>query len=520
MDSEATTDRPVRSWGDVWSALTPALLSSRRQRIAVAALFFVIALSLFWYLGPQKTAFPSHVNVANAFLHGRLDLLPELSNRITEPALIADDPLDWDRVLEVIDEQGYSGFISTFDGGKIFVNHPPLPAIIILPAVALFGGLAFNETLASVIVGALTAPVVFAVTRRLTEKLTVQIWLTVLFVFGTIFWYTASHGGVWFFSHTVAVLFLFLAIYVTLTNRNPLLAGLLLGAAFWSRPTTILALPFFVIMFSDQWLPQSNGTSLLRRIDLRPLLLLGAGVGTFVLSDFIYNYLRFGTPLNAGYTETKIAHTDTALFSHGQFHMSYISRHVPIVFERLPRFTSEAPYVTPSWSGMAIWASTPAFFYALFAGIRNKRVIALGSALIFITMAIITIRTIAKTWDLGWASLSFTDGLTVYPFLLLIALAIIAGIRNKLIIACWAAIIPIALTLFVYAATGWAQFGYRYALDFYPFLFLLTLIAIGDNIRWHHKSLILIGVLVNFWAVLWIYNFDAHGYLGLRWVGF
>jgi uncharacterized membrane protein len=135
-------------------------------------------------------------------------------------------------------------------------------------------------------------------------------------------------------------------------------------------------------------------------------------------------------------------------------------------------------------------------------------------------VAAIILRTIAGTWDLGWASLSFTDGLTVYPFLLLIALAILTGIRNKLIIACWAAIIPIALTLFVYAATGWAQFGYRYALDFYPFLFLLTLIAIGDNVRWHHKSLILIGVLVNFWAVLWIYNFDQHGFLDLRWVGF
>jgi hypothetical protein len=484
----------------------------------VAALFFVTAFLVYWYLGPQHTAFISHVNIANALLHGRLDLLPELTGRITEPALFADDPLDWPRVLEVLQEQGYSGFISTFDG-KIYDNHPPLPAVIILPGVALYG-LALNQTLASAVVGALTASVVFGVARRLTDKLTVQVWLAVLFVFGTIFWYTASNGGVWFLSHTVAVLFVFLAIYETLTQKRPLVAGLLLGAAFWSRQTTVLALPFFIIMFSDQWLPQSSETSLLKRIDLRPLILLGAGVGVFILLHFTYNYLRFGTPLDAGYTATKIAHTDTALFSNGQFHMSYISRHLPIIFERLPNFTSESPYVKPSWSGMAIWATTPAFFYALFAGIRNGRVIALGSALIFITVAIITIRTIALTWDLGWASFSFTDGLTVYPFLLLIALAIITGIKNKLIMACWAAIIPIALTMFVYAATGWAQFGYRYALDFYPFLFLLTAIAIGNSIRWHHKLLILSSVLVNFWAVLWIYNFDPHGFLGVRWAGF
>ena len=85
-------------------------------------------------------------------------------------------------------------------------------------------------------------------------------------------------------------------------------------------------------------------------------------------------------------------------------------------------------------------------------------------------------------------------------------------------IACWSAIMPIVMTVFFFAGTGFAQFGYRFSLDFFPFLFLLIVKGIGDDLRWHHKLLILLGVIVNLWGVVWLYQFDAHHYLALRWV--
>ena len=66
--------------------------------------------------------------------------------------------------------------------------------------------------------------------------------------------FTASNGGVWFFSHTAALLFLFLALYATIVRRNPLLAGVAVGAAFLCRPPVALSAGFFLIMFSDLWL--------------------------------------------------------------------------------------------------------------------------------------------------------------------------------------------------------------------------------------------------------------------------
>jgi len=75
--------------------------------------------------------------------------------------------------------------------------------------------------------------------------------------------------------------------------------------------------------------------------------------------------------------------------------------------------------------------------------------------------------------------------------------------------ACWAAIIPTLLVIFSFAFVGYAQFGYRYSLDFTPFLWLLVAYVIGNGMRWHHWALIGISIGVNLWGVMWIYQFQA-----------
>jgi hypothetical protein len=467
------------------------LTRERAIVIGLCAFFCVFTFLVYWYLGPQHTSYINHVYQADAFLHGRLDL--------------ADGPHLTFLELSIKD-------------GKFYEAHPPMPAIIMLPGVFLFG-LSLNQTLVSVVMGALSAPLVFLIVRRLNEKVAAQIWLTVLFLFGTIFWYTASNGGVWFYSHTVATFFLLAAVYATLSNRNPLIAGLLLGAAYWSRQTTILSFPFFFIMYSGRWLSESSDKPLYRRIDLRPLLQLGSGVGVFVLLSLGYNYLRFGSPLDNGLGYSDQAQNLTWLYPHGAFDVSYIPRHVPAIFEYMPIFQSQAPYVIPDLIGMSLWATTPAFFYALFPNIRNWRAALVGVALLSITVGLLLSRSVSSIWGSDWANHMFLHNWHLWPLYAMIALAIAAGIksRDKLVIACWSAIIPVALILFTFAATGWSQFGYRYALDFYPFLFILTVRGIGKDIRWHHMLLITASLAINVWAVLWLYQFDPIQMWGLKW---
>jgi hypothetical protein len=159
----------------------------------------------------------------------------------------------------------------------------------------------------------------------------------------------------------------------------------------------------------------------------------------------------------------------------GLFKAEYIPNHFPIIFKALPIFRSEAPYVLPSWAGLAFWASTPAFLYAFFAGVKKRVVI--RPLLIFLAVALTFIVLSNGKTDpaAGGFSVPFDldlpYGIEYYPFALLILFGLFIGFqqRDKLILACWAAIIPIGLLHFTFGLTeGWPQFGYRFALDYYP----------------------------------------------------
>ena len=68
----------------------------------------------------------------------------------------------------------------------------------------------------------------------------------------------------------------------------------------------------------------------------------------------------------------------------------------------------------------------------------------------------------------------------------------------------WAGLAVLAIltpTLFWFS-TGWVQFGYRYSLDFFPFLLLL----IGSGMNKLTREVVLLVVLsiaINLWGVLW-----------------
>ena len=49
-------------------------------------------------------------------------------------------------------------------------------------------------------------------------------------------------------------------------------------------------------------------------------------------------------------------------------------------------------------------------------------------------------------------------------------------------IGCWAAVILILIPVLTHGDAGGEQFGYRYAQDAYPFLFLLTVRGLGPRI--------------------------------------
>jgi hypothetical protein len=235
--------------------------------------------------------------------------------------------------------------------------------------------------------------------------------------------------------------------------------------------------------------------------------------------------MRFDNPTETGYEYGEQLYQDHLQFvyNHGLFDISYVTRHPPVLFEAMPVFQESGPYVIPSWFGMAIWVTTPAFLLAYFPTIQKSPRIWIPAAIALAAgCAILFTQAIARGLDEGWGTADIPFNVHLVPFWLLIAVAITAAIRrwDRLVIACWAAILPTAFFIFTFAATGWAQFGYRYALDFTPFLWLLVARAIGDNFKWWHAVLIALAVAVNLMGVLWIYQFEPNQTNGWTWVTF
>ncbi len=195
--------------------------------------FILIALISFFIFALSKGPPPGQnhfVYLADAFLHGRLSLS---GGGIS--------------LAEVVPQNG-----------NYYVVYPPMPAILLLPFVALFGT-SFDQSLLSIMLASLCVSITWLMLKKTGSNGNKALWLAALFGFGTCFWYIASVGSSWYIEHVSAVLFLTSAIILALYRKSDFAVGLLLGCAALSRLPTVLAFPFFLLLIYDRnssWKPR------------------------------------------------------------------------------------------------------------------------------------------------------------------------------------------------------------------------------------------------------------------------
>jgi hypothetical protein len=394
----------------------------------ILIILFIVSFAVYWATSAgygSPTYYNYYVRLADAFLHGRLYLLSNPS---------------W--LNELVPNPHGPGW---------YVVYPPLPAFLMTPFVAIWG-LNLNQTLFGFFFAAATVPLAYLVSKDVTKKTMPTapakesscVWFAALFGFGTLFWYLASIGSVWLIAQVISAFFLFLALYEGFNKNRPLLVGLLVGASYWCRLPTILGIFFFAgLTISRQENMDWKGKF---KSSLPSLAKMAAGAGVFVIADFIYNYVRFGTIFDVAYWLIP-GLLKESWFVHGRFSLLYIPDNLHWFLTGLPTLTGTAPFIQVPMEGMAIWFTTPAFIFSLKSKIKDP-----------------------VTW---WS---------------------------------WIAVLSIAAVIFTNAATGWG-FGYRYAMDFYPFLFVLTVRGMGPNLKWYHKLFIILGVIINCWGVIAINKF-------------
>lgn len=386
------------------------------KKINLKTVFFLFLLVFFIYgiTGPKKkTHLDYFVPLADSFLKGRLYL--------------TENP-PWLNELVPIES-------------KYYVVYPPMPAILLMPLVAIFG-IGFSQTLFSQIIGSLNAVLAYVLFLRLKCRKQEAILLSLLLTLGTNHWYLASIGSAWYLALVIGVFFSFLSLIEFFGRRRYFWVGFLIGCAYWCRLPTILALffpTFFIVLGKEK-----------QRI--KSLIQLFSGVGIFLCLNFIYNYFRFGTIFDVAYIKIPgiLKESD---FQYGLFSFRNIARQLKVIFFKMPIAKKSFPFIMPSWYGMAIWLTTPAFFLVLKADYKKK--LALFSLLTVFIMSIPTL---------------------------------------------------------THSTVGFTQFGYRYAMDFTPFLLILTALGCKRTSKKLVYFLSAISFMINLWGVLWINKFNWVGW--------
>jgi len=371
--------------------------------------------------------------------------------------------------------------------GEVFLPYQPMPGVLLMPIVAIWGT-GLTQLTFSMILGALNVVLFWYILRLLNVSRETKLLLIPFFAFGTAHFYSATTGSLWFYNHVAAVFFVLLAITFLLRRDNVVLPALCLGAAALSRQPTVLAVPAFIYFMIEQRNPGAlsgihpgemvAGLVQLHFSRLRELCqqawdsvqaavrdpqarasvgILLATLIPFAIISLWYNDVRFGSLFDSGLDEiydkyNGVAYTQYLAAGATERFEWFDPRNIPIhlytIFLQPPIFTNDATMFRPSEFGMSVLLTSSPMVFAFF--VRR---------------------------------------------------------RDPLKIACWLAIALVAIPTLVYYSAGWVQFGYRYIMDYLPFLMILTAFGFEDNRSprslWIKIGLVVLSIAIGFWGRYW-----------------
>ena len=449
------------------------------------AALFVIGLVAFgavaWDRLGRQSAAPHFVYQADAWLAGRASIPPPAKGD------------DWAKVETVVLDDGTEvdgrrlksrPMFKRLDGTELpvarvrqtkavtlYTSFPPFPAVLMLPA-AVISGRDGNDVIPTLLIAALILPLMLLVLRRLsaaglsTRSVRDDLWLVALLAFGSVLYFSAVQGKVWYTAHVVGVALALTYAWASIEAKHPVIAGLALGAAALTRTPMAFMFPLFVFeawrMASRVVAAEGEGSSpeasasgslnlragkrAVRRRLVRPLLMFAAPIAGFAIAGMIFNYVRFGSFTEFGHSYLDVRQ-QLQIEQYGLASYHYLGRNLAVALTLLPDVLPRAPWVQIGGHGLAMWVTTPLVLYVLWP--RDK---------------------------------------------------------NPMHRALWITVAAVALPTLFYQNSGWFQFGYRFSLDY--LVFLVMLIAIGGRpLRSFAKTLIVIGIVINLFGAI---TFDRY----------
>ena len=416
----------------------------------------LFALGLAVYLGSNPARHDTYdhfVWQADAFLQGRAD--------ITYP--VVDGP----------HQNGHFQDVLPVAPGRAQIPFPPLPAVVLMPFVAVWG-LGTNGAAVAAVLGALNIVLCWVMLLGVTPRRSAALLGTLFYAFGTVAWYAAMLGTTWFLAHVVASTFLFIAVATavradTVAVRaraagggqaagRQFVAGLAFGLAATARLTTIAAAPFFVFVGGGRgWLGRA----------------LAAGVGALipVLLLLGYNLVTTGELFHPAYDFL--------------YEVEYRPRPELVNSD----WAAEDPRYIPQNLGIMLGAlpQTP---------LLDDPACALEP---------VTLRSLVdRTCPLLRPDAIGMSLLLTSPAYLLAIPVLLFDWRRRLVAGAALAVLVVALADLMHFSQGWVQFGYRFSNDFAPFATVLVALGIARlRAGWLSIGLVAASIAINAWGVFW-----------------
>jgi hypothetical protein len=379
--------------------------------------------------------------------------------------------------------------IGRVDGAwRGLIPFPPLPALLLVPFVALVG-LDVDDQLLFTGLAAIDVAICWWMIGRLRVSGAVRVVTTVFFAFGTAFWYTAQNTTTWYQAHIVAVGLTMLAVGLALEadgsvrsvggrlamDRRGFAIGLLFGLATTARLTVILAAPFFMLV--------GPGGGWWRRA-----WSVGVGAAIPVGALLVYNVVTTGHLFHPAYDH--LYQLEARAYTTLGYRLEWAAEDPRYLPQNLAIMLLSGPDVLPDHLRDTL-------------GTIDRPLCTAPGA----TRGLFDVSCpIALPRDTGMSVLLTS------PALLLAIPAFLDRGRRRIVLAATLAILLVSIANLMHFSQGWVQFGYRFANDTVPFA--LVLVAIGtsrlvDRVptrRWAMPlvvALIGLSVAVNAWGVAW-----------------
>jgi hypothetical protein len=339
-----------------------------------------------------------------------------------------------------------------FDKGRWYVSFPPFPAVLMLPFVAA-AGLGLNDVTFTLPFAAANVALLYLFLRRIQQREggTRSEWdhavFALLFGFGTLAWSCSIRGEVWFTAEVVGVTLTLLYLHAALGAQHPVWAGAALACGSITRTPIAFSSVFFLLeLLSDGGpLDRANLRAAFRDPQRRDrmaknLALFAIPLVAISIPVAWMNQARFGNPFEFGHSHLYANRVNPDIRTYGLFSFHYLPRNLSSAFLLLPRIQLNPLRLDYDPNGMSLFVTTPLFVLLFFPRQRSRL----------------------------WTPL-------------------------------WITTAAIALPAFFYQNNGWQQFGFRFSLDYTPYLIILLAISGRplDGVFW---LLAAAGVAVNAWG--------------------